>query len=147
VLWTIIVTHWHFNTCFLRLFYAALHRRDEAMCKYNFINLFYLIYPKKAIAEAKLRSQWSVMGWVTKNLSSRAPACFGRHVKPLVRTNPHWARVVGYGPFSLWVIHKEGLCPSSGDINRLMMIRKKNDYIQLINNTEISELSRVNTKV
>jgi hypothetical protein len=30
--------------------------------------------------------------------------------------------VVGYGPFSLWVIHKEGLCPSSGDINRLMMI-------------------------
>jgi hypothetical protein len=35
---------------------------------------------------------------------------------------PHWARVVGYGPFSLWVIHKEGLCPSSGDINRLMMM-------------------------
>jgi hypothetical protein len=30
--------------------------------------------------------------------------------------------VVGYGPFSLWVIHKEGLCPSSGDINRLMMM-------------------------
>jgi hypothetical protein len=29
--------------------------------------------------------------------------------------------VVGYGPFSLWVIHKEGLCPSSGDIT-LMMI-------------------------
>jgi hypothetical protein len=29
--------------------------------------------------------------------------------------------VVGYGPFSLWVIHKEALCPSSGDINRLMM--------------------------
>jgi hypothetical protein len=36
--------------------------------------------------------------------------------------NSHWARVVGYGPFSLWVIHKEGLCLSSGDINRLMMI-------------------------
>jgi hypothetical protein len=30
--------------------------------------------------------------------------------------------MVGYGPFSLWVIHKEGLCPSSGDINRLMMM-------------------------
>jgi hypothetical protein len=28
----------------------------------------------------------------------------------------------GYGPFSLCVIHKEGLCPSSGDINRLIMI-------------------------
>jgi hypothetical protein len=37
-------------------------------------------------------------------------------------TNPHWARVVGYGPFSVCVIHKEGLYPSSGDINRLMMI-------------------------
>jgi hypothetical protein len=32
--------------------------------------------------------------------------------------------VVGYGPFSLWVIHKEGLCPSSGDINRLMMMMR-----------------------
>jgi hypothetical protein len=30
-------------------------------------------------------------------------------------TNPHWARVVGYGPFSLCVIHKKGL--SSGDIS------------------------------
>jgi hypothetical protein len=40
-------------------------------------------------------------------------------------TNPHWARVVGYGPFSLCVIHKEGLCPSSGDINRLMMMNPK----------------------
>jgi hypothetical protein len=46
------------------------------------------------------------------------PAAY-RTVSP---TNPHWAGVVGYGPFSLWVIHKEGLCPSSGDINRLMMI-------------------------
>jgi hypothetical protein len=30
--------------------------------------------------------------------------------------------VVGYGPFSLCVIHKEGLCPSRGDINRLVMV-------------------------
>jgi hypothetical protein len=36
-------------------------------------------------------------------------------------TNPHWARVVGYGPFSLYIIHKEGLCPSS-DIKGLMMM-------------------------
>jgi hypothetical protein len=70
-----------------------------------------------------------VIGWVTKNLLFRASPCFGRHVKPLfpavfaaVSTNPLWARVVGYGPFSLWVIHKEGLCFSSGDINRLMMM-------------------------
>jgi hypothetical protein len=44
------------------------------------------------------------------------------HLQLLAPTNPHWASVVGYGPFSLWVIHKEGLCPSSGDINKLMMI-------------------------
>jgi hypothetical protein len=81
---------------------------------------------RRAIAEVK--QPWSVIGWVTKNLLSRAPQCFGRHVKPLIptafavdSTNPHWARVMGYGPFSLCVIPKEGLCPSSGDINRLMM--------------------------
>jgi hypothetical protein len=37
-------------------------------------------------------------------------------------TNPHWARVVGYSPFSLCVIHKEGPSIISGDINRLMMM-------------------------
>jgi hypothetical protein len=47
------------------------------------------------------------------------------HLQSLAPTNPHWARVVGYSPFSLCLIHKEGLCPSSGDINRLMM-RKLN---------------------
>jgi hypothetical protein len=36
-------------------------------------------------------------------------------------TNPHWARVVGYGPFTLCEIHKEGLC-YRGDINGLMMM-------------------------
>jgi hypothetical protein len=46
----------------------------------------------------------SVIVWVTKNLLSRAPPCFGSH----------WACVVGYGPFSLCVIHKEGLCTSNG---------------------------------
>jgi hypothetical protein len=37
---------------------------------------------RRAIAEVKQRG--SVIGWVTKNLLSRAPPCFGRHVKPLV---------------------------------------------------------------
>jgi hypothetical protein len=78
-----------------------------------------------AIAEVKQR--WSVIGWVTKNLLSRAPPCFGRYVKALVPAifavvnNPHWARVLGYVPFSSRVIYKEDLGPSSGDI-RLMMI-------------------------
>jgi hypothetical protein len=39
--------------------------------------------------------------------------------------NPHCARVVGYGLFSLCVIHMEDLCPSSGDINKLMMLIDK----------------------
>jgi hypothetical protein len=39
----------------------------------------------------------------------------------VVRTHPHWTRVVVYCTFSLCVIHKEALCSSSGDINRLMM--------------------------
>jgi hypothetical protein len=43
-------------------------------------------------------------------LSSKAP------------TNTKWARVAGYGPFCLCVVHKEGLSPCSGDINRLMML-------------------------
>jgi hypothetical protein len=63
----------------------------------------------RAIAEDKQRSQWSVMGWVTKTLSPRAPPCFGRHVKPLVPAafavvSTHQSAlgsVVGYGPFSL----------------------------------------------
>jgi hypothetical protein len=37
---------------------------------------------KRAIAETKQR--WSDIGWVTKNLLSRSPPCFGRHVMPLV---------------------------------------------------------------
>jgi hypothetical protein len=76
----------------------------------------------------KLSNVWSVIGWVTKNLLSRAP-CFRKHVKPLVPylrslepTNQHWAREVGYGPFFLCVIHKEGLCPSSGALIGWMMI-------------------------
>jgi hypothetical protein len=85
---------------------------------------------RRAIAEAKHRSQWPVLGWVTKiyylELLRASEGTLSRwsrlHLQSLAPTNPHWVRVVGYGPFFLWVIHKEGLCPSSGDINRLMMI-------------------------
>jgi hypothetical protein len=44
------------------------------------------------------------------------------HLQSLAPTNLHWARVVDYGQFSLCVIYKEGLCPGSGGINRLMMM-------------------------
>jgi hypothetical protein len=43
--------------------------------------------------------------------------------------HPHWARVMGYGPFFSCVIHKQGLYPSSGDINRLMMMYNANQNL------------------
>jgi hypothetical protein len=58
----------------------------------------------------------------------KAPPCFGWHVKPLVpaafaAVSTHQpALVVSHGPSFLCVIHKEGLCPSSGYINKLSMI-------------------------
>jgi hypothetical protein len=66
-------------------------------------------WPKMYYLELLRASERTLSRWSRLHLQSLAP------------TNPHWARVVGYGPFSLCVIHKEGLCPSSGDINRLMM--------------------------
>jgi hypothetical protein len=43
------------------------------------------------------------------------------NLHPPIRT-----RGVGCGPFSLCVIHKEGLCSSSREINRLMMMMIEN---------------------
>jgi hypothetical protein len=49
-------------------------------------------------------------------------SCWSRlHLQSSAPTNLQWARVMGYGPFLFGVIHKEGLCPISGDINRLIM--------------------------
>jgi hypothetical protein len=81
----------------------------------------------RAIAEVKQR--WSVVEWMTKNLLSRAPPCFGRHVKRLV------ALSLGLrGELLLFllmcVIHNEGLSPSSGDINRLMMTLLKTAHFK-----------------
>jgi hypothetical protein len=61
---------------------------------------------------------------VTKTLLRALEGTLSRlsRLQSLAPTNQHWARVVGYGPFSSCIIHKEGLCPSSGDINRLMMM-------------------------
>jgi hypothetical protein len=81
---------------------------------------------RRVIAEAKQRSQWSVIGWVTKiyylELRRASEGTLSRWSGCIVSTHSQWVRVVGYGPFSLCVIHKEGLCPSSWDINRLMMM-------------------------
>jgi hypothetical protein len=64
-------------------------------------------------AIAKVKQHWSV-----RNTLSHWSQL---HFQPLALTNQHWARVVGYGPISVCVIHKEILCPSIGDINGLMI--------------------------
>jgi hypothetical protein len=75
---------------------------------------------RRAIVEVKQR--WSVIGLrASEGTLSRWSRL---HLQSLAHTNPHWPRVVGYGPFSLYVIQKEGLCPSSWDINRLMMMMR-----------------------
>jgi hypothetical protein len=60
-------------------------------------------------------------------------------IHPLTRTGVAW--VVGYGPFSLCVIHKEVLCPSNGDINGLMMmiIKLTNNRMEMGARREICE--------
>jgi hypothetical protein len=55
------------------------------------------------------------------------------YLQSLTSNNPLWARVVGSGPFSLCVIDKEGLCPSTGSINGLMMMMKLWVNIKFVN--------------
>jgi hypothetical protein len=54
------------------------------------------------------------------------------YLQSLTPTNPHRARLLGYGRFSLWVIHKEGLCPRSGKIDKLMMMLMNSKSLVLI---------------
>jgi hypothetical protein len=81
---------------------------------------------RRAIAEVK--QHWSVIGWVIYYLellraSEGTLNCWSRlHLQSIAPINPQWARLVGCGLFSLCAIHEEGLCPSRGDINRLMMM-------------------------
>jgi hypothetical protein len=75
---------------------------------------------RRTITEVK--QYWSVIGWVLIRASEGTLSCWSRlHLQSIAPTNPHWAGVVDYGPFSLCAIHKEG--SSSGDINRLMIVR------------------------
>jgi hypothetical protein len=55
----------------------------------------------RAIAEVK--QSLLAIGWVTKNLLSRAPPCFGRHVKPLVPA-----------AYAVVSIHQSALGPRGG---------------------------------
>jgi hypothetical protein len=55
------------------------------------------------------------------------------HLQSLAPMHLHWARVVGYAPV-------EGLCPSSGDINRLMMMMMMKRHLKLL---PISFITRI----
>jgi hypothetical protein len=61
-------------------------------------------------ATAKVKQHWSVFGWATKNLLSRASPCFGRHVKPLVPD-----------AFALVSTHQPALGPRGGLCPVLLM--------------------------
>jgi hypothetical protein len=56
-----------------------------------------------------------------------------------------------YGPFFLCVIHKEVLCPSSGDINRLMIVSERNYHetslYEELNSPEVNALRRTIAEV
>jgi hypothetical protein len=58
---------------------------------------------------------------------AKATQCLGRHGKLLVPAafavvSIHQPALGPHCGYSLSVIHKEGLCPSSEDLNRLMMM-------------------------
>jgi hypothetical protein len=95
-------------------------------------------WPRGQCASACDRGSQAML--VYHEMMSDQKNTIGRHVKPLVLAtfavvsthqpaqDPHG----GLWPFFLCVIHKEGLSPSSGDINRLMMMM----MIQLYPNLE-----------
>jgi hypothetical protein len=64
---------------------------------------------RRAIAEVKQR--WSVIGWATKNLLSRARPCFGRHVKPLVPA-----------AFAVVSTHQPALGPRGGGLSPGLLV-------------------------
>jgi hypothetical protein len=70
----------------------------------------------------EIKQRWSVTGPLGDRALEGTLNRWSRlQLQSLAHTNPHWARVIAYGPFSLCVFHKERLCPSSGDNSRLMV--------------------------
>jgi hypothetical protein len=61
----------------------------------------------------------------SKSRIKKRGAIYMRLLEKKSTNQPAQARVVGYALFSLCVIHKEGLCPSSGEIS-LVMEKKEN---------------------
>jgi hypothetical protein len=89
--------------------------QTKHVCLYCMYNISCQLWDKSG-TNSSCALEGSLSRWSRLCLQSLAP------------TNPHLARVVGYGPFFLCIIHKEGQCPSSGDINGLMMKFLHIDY-------------------
>jgi hypothetical protein len=87
------------------IFYESSLAKDPSSSSSPAVNAL-----RRAIAEVK--QHWSVIEWVTKHFLSRAPPCFGRHVKLLVpAAGSPYVQSIG-----------KAMCLSSGDINKLMMM-------------------------
>jgi hypothetical protein len=69
---------------------------------------------------------WLVFAWVTKKLLSRAPPCFGSHVKPLV---PAAFAIISTHQFALG---PRGELWSVLDINKLMMMKEEECRLHLL---------------
>jgi hypothetical protein len=110
----LIIINLYFDRRFFKkelLFYIFVHKSEE-------LDGPAVSALRCAIAEVK--QGWADTGWVIKNLLSRVPLCFWRHVNPLVPAafavvsthQPALGPRGGYDPSSLFLIHKEGLCPA-----------------------------------
>jgi hypothetical protein len=70
------------NLCSLNIeTYTSINRE-------SFVNFMLIRFDDSAVglqrAITDVKQRWSVIGWGTKNLLSRVPPCFGRHVNPFV---------------------------------------------------------------
>jgi hypothetical protein len=117
------------TTCLIRLPHQN-HEEARSLLTWKAVNsaLYYcsIFQLRSWMAPRSVRFD-SVLSWKLSNVGQSLDGWPKIYYLELLRAleGPlscwSWARVMGYGPFFLCVIHKEGLCPSSGDINGLMM--------------------------
>jgi hypothetical protein len=117
----------------LRIYWWSLTVLYSLTCCWLYIYVFFLIaVPFKEKLDGSTVSVLGVRSQKLSNIGRWSDGWPKIYYLELLRasegTLSRWSRLYwqslaprGYDPLSLWVIHKEGLCPSSGDINRLMM--------------------------
>jgi hypothetical protein len=105
-----------------RLSTCKLYKYVTLKCSMARRSVRFGVRSRKLINVGQSLDGWPIIYYLELLCASEGTLSRGSrlHLQSLAPTNPHWARVVGYGPFSLRVIHKAS---ANGDVNRLMMIR------------------------